>query len=603
MEDNHKHNHDLPLYFYSASSLAAKIRRREITSVQLTELYIQRIKRLDDSSTTNSVIVRCFEAALEKAKWLDDNLASVIASMEINKTLCTATATTEDYETKLLQKLGSNLYGVPITVKENNDVKGLRTTVGNPLRNNNEFIAKQNSIPVERLVNDGGWMVLLGKTNLPIGCNDVQTYNPIWGTTRNPFDLSRTPGGSSGGSAAAIASGFAALELGGDIGGSIRVPAALCGIFGHKSTHGLIPTQYGPYRLPDIVVKGPLARSAFDLELALYILVNNGYHPSTPESRAWKLSLPQWRGDNNNNNDTLASSSSSSFELSKFRVAVWDDDPCCPVDSDVKYAIHQLVKVLRSYDCIPVKDNPIDSSKYGWYDKEGSKKAFNVYKSLLAVEENLHLTDEEIEQAKQQVTQKEEPSMNGSENIYEEQKEEQRRKLQEQVRWITQSKASWNRTDLERQKMRSVWETFFQKYDVLVCPITAVGGAWPINESGSGKHEWEIENDTSRVRTSIADKNIVQHFWQINDRILTGADGHQVPYHDQVFWSGVTNICGNPSTVFPAGFNQSSSTNSERVLPVGLQIVGSEWNDLTTIAFAKALEKEAGYKFHPPQGY
>lgn len=93
-------------------------------------------------------------------------------------------------------------------------------------------------------------MVLLGKTNLPIGCNDVQTYNPIWGTTRNPFDLSRTPGGSSGGSAAAIASGFAALELGGDIGGSIRVPAALCGIFGHKSTHGLIPTRYGPYRLP-----------------------------------------------------------------------------------------------------------------------------------------------------------------------------------------------------------------------------------------------------------------------------------------------------------------------------------------------------------------
>ena len=132
----------------------------------------------------------------------------------------------------------------------------------------------------------------------------------------------------------------------------------------------------------------------------------------------------------------------------------------------------------------------------------------------------------------------------------------------------------WQETDKMRQSMRVAWENFFIKFDVLLCPIcTSV--AWPHDEA------------------SVTD----QPFWKIGDRVIPGADGFSTPYHQQVFWSGLTNVCGNPSTVFPAGRATSVEGNK---MPVGLQIVGSEWNDLTTIRFAQALEEEGGFTMVRP---
>ena len=249
----------LPLHYESATTLADKIRRREVTSLELVELFIQRIIRYDNSNdndesksrntnkdrsktSINAVVVRCFDQARTRAKELDRVLLDTIESIQIKiqaqkkkKHDFYYDGAKKSIPSLVLLLLKDNLgplHGVPITVKENNDVCGLQTTIGNPISINN--IATTNSPAVQQLLNAGA--IIIGKTNLPLNCNDVQTYNPIYGTTSNPYNIECTPGGSSGGSAASLCIGFTALELGGDIGGSIRLPAALCGIYGHKPT-------------------------------------------------------------------------------------------------------------------------------------------------------------------------------------------------------------------------------------------------------------------------------------------------------------------------------------------------------------------------------
>lgn len=522
-----------PLYFESATSLALKIRRKEVTSRQLTEMFIRRIEDMD--GRINAVVVRCFEQARQRAAELDRQLAS--------------------------GEVSGPLHGVPITVKENNDVEGLPTTIGDPTKKGAPA-ASTYSPAVQRLVDAGA--VIMGKTNLPIGCNDVQSYNAVYGTTSNPFDLSRTPGGSSGGSAAAICAGFSALELGGDIGGSIRVPAACCGIFGHKSTLGAIPFSSGPSSSLDIVVKGPLARTAEDLVVAMQTLV----HVAGPAKRAWTLTLPPCEKS----------------ELKQFRVAIWADDACCPVDSDMRVAVQRVVSTLRKAGCSAVVEaaHPLQE-KWGW--EGGPARAFEVYKCLLATEENKGVGAEEATAMRSRHRADEGEVGGGSTSS-------RAQRLRQQTEWITQSTQSWHAANAERQKMRLAYERFFSEFDVLVCPICA-SVAWPKDERGAGSHEWTKP-------PVAAEGEYVQHFWQINDRIIPGADGHQTPYHDQVFWSGVTNICGNPATTFPAGRAASKEGNN---MPVGLQVVGAEWGDLTTLAFVSALEREAGYVFVPPEGY
>ena len=364
-----------------------------------------------------------------------------------------------------------------------------------------------------------------------------------------------------------------------------------------------------------------MSRSPYDLELALKVLVHIPDH--SPMKRLQVQSdcrLPPC----------------TKTKLNQFRIAIWDDDQtCCPVDSNIKSAIKLLVDKLKDIaECHHVyQDRPL-TSKYGW--KGGSKYAFEIYQQLLATEENLGIDPELIETARDILRKRKKNKKDEENNDHLTPEKSTQQKLRDRViqqtEWIVQSTQSWNVANNERQKMRTTYEKFFQEYDVLICPITA-SVAWPKDESSSGCHEWSTDRKTqlelivgsSRMDEDDDDdddcndddddndnnnnnfKKNVQHFWKIGQRIIPGANGHQTPYHDQVFWSGVTNICGNPSTVFPAGqakvTTQEGTNHHHHMMPIGLQVVGSEWNDFTTIAFTKALEKELGYKFIPPNGY
>lgn len=219
------------------------------------------------------------------------------------------------------------LHGLPVTVKEAFDVEGLATTWGRKELSSN--IAHHNAEAVQRLIDSGA--IVLGKSNVPNNLADCQTYNELYGVTNNPWNLERTPGGSSGGSGAALAAGFVPLELGSDLAGSIRTPSHFCGVFGHKSSFGVVPSSghspAGPGAASDISVMGPMARSAEDLKLAMSVLAG----PSAMDAAAWTVRLPEARH----------------LRLKDFRVAIWLDQNDHEVDNEIANALLKLAVELR----------------------------------------------------------------------------------------------------------------------------------------------------------------------------------------------------------------------------------------------------------------
>jgi amidase len=182
------------------------------------------------------------------------------------------------------------LLGVPMTVKESFNVAGLPTSWG--FAEHRENVPTEDAVAVKRLKAAGA--VILGKTNIPVGLADLQANNPNYGRTRNPVNLDRVSGGSSGGAAAALAAGMVPIELGSDIGGSIRVPAAFCGVWGHKTTYGALSGSGHNFPGTDgagvaMGVIGPMARDADDLALELDILAD------IPLPRAPDRQLGDWR--------------------------------------------------------------------------------------------------------------------------------------------------------------------------------------------------------------------------------------------------------------------------------------------------------------------
>src|SRR5450755_1644645 len=208
------------------------------------------------------------------------------------------------------------MLGVPITFKEAFNIAGLPTTWGFPQFRH--FVPNDDAVIVSRMKNAGA--IIVGKTNVPLGLGDFQSYNDIYGTTNNPWDTGRSPGGSSGGSAVALAAGFGPLSFGSDIGGSLRVPAHFCGVYAHKPTMGLVPLRgYNPPPFPslpghgDLGVAGPLARTAVDLGRALDVIAG----PDEDRTGVgYRLALPPPRHDN----------------LHSFRVLVIDTHPLMPTD-------------------------------------------------------------------------------------------------------------------------------------------------------------------------------------------------------------------------------------------------------------------------------
>lgn len=270
---------DADVAFATAEELAARIRARRLSSLELVELYLARIERLNPQ--INAICTLAADAARARARQADS-----------------ATARGESW---------GLLHGVPVVIKDTFEAAGLRTTAGFPPLAG--YVPQRDAVTVARLREAGA--VILGKTNVPTLAMDWQTHNPIFGVTNNPWDPARTPGGSTGGGAAAVAAAMAPLELGSDIGGSIRVPAHFCGICGLKPTegrisgHGHIPEVPGfPPAIRHMGCFGPLARSVADLELAFGVLAGDGTDwegapvPVAPAPRRTLASLRvEWSDD------------------------------------------------------------------------------------------------------------------------------------------------------------------------------------------------------------------------------------------------------------------------------------------------------------------
>jgi amidase len=273
-----------PLCFQSALQIAASIRRREIGAVECLDYFRERVERCNPS--LNAIVVLDWERAYERARQADDALARALPC--------------------------GPLHGVPMTIKESFDVAGLPTTWGDPAI---AAVAQRDDLVVERLKAAGA--VLFGKTNVPFQLLDFQSYNDIYGVTNNPWDRARSPGGSSGGAAAALAAGLTALEVGSDIGGSIRNPAHYSGVFGHKPTFNIVGSDRlvpPPLVAPgDLAVAGPLARSAEDLDLGLRVLMGPGRLDT-----AVRVELP-----------------GPPRRLQDYRVAIWAADTEAPVEGQI----------------------------------------------------------------------------------------------------------------------------------------------------------------------------------------------------------------------------------------------------------------------------
>jgi amidase len=318
------------LPFATALQAAEAIRRRRISSRELTQLALERIDRYNPA--LNAIVNVLREEALAAARGADEALAHGRAR--------------------------GAFHGVPITLKESFEIRGVPATVG--LEELRTHVPAEDSDAVARLRAAGA--IILGNTNVPVRLADWQSANPIYGRSNNPWDLSRTPGGSSGGSAAALASGLGYLSMGSDIGGSIRVPAHFCGIYGHKPTIGVVSRAghippmpaLRPQPANDLAVVGPMARSAPDLAAAMQVVGG----PGAEDAVAYRWTMPPARRN----------------RLGSYRFGYVLDDPFCPVVPAVKD------RLARAIDALGKAGARLNE---GWPPEVEAETQFRTYSYLL----------------------------------------------------------------------------------------------------------------------------------------------------------------------------------------------------------------------------
>ena len=283
----------------------------------------------------------------------------------------------------------------------------------------------------------------MGKTNVPPYAGDWQADNPIFGRSNNPWNLERTPGGSTGGGAAALAAGLSALEFGSDIGGSIRVPAAFCGVYGHRPSDSTLPRSGhfpgAPLPNPTTVlsVLGPLARDAGDLELALDVIAG----PDVGEDVAWQLHLPPARHE----------------RLQDYRVAVMPSLPWLPVDGEILAAQANLVEKLRRLG-VQVKE--------AFPEELGDlREYYKLYRRLLFVMTTIEMSWE----ARQEFAANERQS--GDEFL---------QANADGLQASAQEYIIWN---ARRERYRAIWRRFFREWNILLLPVDIVPAFPHMNQS------------------------------------------------------------------------------------------------------------------------
>lgn len=379
--------------YESATDQLKALRCGDVGSTELVERAIERIQQVD--GTLNAVVVRDIDRAREAARAADQ-----------------------------ARQRGDDrpLLGLPMTVKEAFDVAGLTTTWGLPGRHPS---ATADAVAVERLRSAGA--IVLGKTNVATMLADWQTANPVYGVTNNPWDTTRTPGGSSGGSAAAVASGITALELGSDLAGSLRIPAAFCGVFAHRPSQGIVPMRgFAPPTSPrtrhvqavDQATVGPMARSAADLRLALDVLAG----PDVPTSTALRLSLPAARHT----------------DLRDYRVLVLEEHPLIPTAGAIRKALRDLAERLADAGCGVGRATS---------EAPDLKDLSETFTSLLMAFMGVDASDEEYAAAVQ-------AARDGN-------------WMQQRM---TMTHRDWVHLDRHRLALAAQWSRTFEHWDAVLCP-------------------------------------------------------------------------------------------------------------------------------------
>ncbi len=409
------------LNYGTIKELVAALAAGKISALELTDHVIARIEAVDQK--LNAVIVRDFERGREAAKAADAALAR-----------------------------GDRrpLLGIPMVVKESFDVAGLPTTWGLPLFKG--FVPMEDALMVARVKKAGA--VVLGKTNVPLFLGDWQSYNDIYGTTNNPWNLGRSPGGSSGGSSAALAAGVGPLSLGSDIGGSLRIPAHFCGVYAHKPTLNLIPARgHGipgmVMRQSDLAVVGPMARTTADLELALDVTAGPD---ETRDGTGYRLELPASRHE----------------KLKDFRVLVIDEHPLLPTETAIRTALDGLTQELVKAGAKVARSSPL---------LPDLAKSARIYMRLLmsALSERWPPDIYALAQADAAKIKDDDTSLNA-----------------ERFRGMVMSHRDWAAADVERIKLRQQWAQLFREWDVVLAPASPTT-AFPHDQKPMAERQIDID--------------------------------------------------------------------------------------------------------------
>jgi amidase len=373
---------------------AAAIRESRISSRELLDEYLSRVERINPE--INAVVTLDADSARIAAARADEATATRVGGAG---------------------DLGP-LHGLPVTIKDAIETAGIRSTGG--ARELVDHVPARDAPAVRRLKESGA--IVFGKTNLPRWSGDMQTFNDLFGTTNNPWDTSRTPGGSSGGAAAAVSAGLTSFELGTDIGGSVRIPSHFCGVFGHKPSFGIIPQRGYLDRVAggridaDINVFGPIARSAGDLAALVDVLAG----ASGEDAKAWNLELPQARH----------------ADIREYRIGTWLDDPAGEVATEVGEVLSTAVEALAKAGA-----NVSDS-----HPRLRLADAAALFTSLITPAISVS-TSKEIGDA------------------------------------ISGTHRTWLDNHQARTEMRAVWQDWFRDFDVLLCPVMPMA-AFPHDQSG-----------------------------------------------------------------------------------------------------------------------
>ena len=387
--------------FAPASVMLRALTERQISAVELLDMHLTRIER--HNPVLNAIVTPDFDNARKVAESADAARADGQAG---------------------------RLLGLPLTIKDCIDVAGLRGTAG--VREFAERRPDADAVLTTRVRAAGG--IIVGKTNIPPNAGDWQADNPIFGRTNNPWDLDRTPGGSTGGGAAALAAGLIPLEFGSDIGGSIRVPAAFCGLYGHKPSEtalarsGHFPGSPMPNSAFLMGVQGPLARGATDLELAFDVVAG----PDVGEDSAWRLDMPPARHD----------------RLSDYRVAVMPSIEWLPVDSEIAGALNTLGEDLSRIGCEVKEIQPPALGDLRLHTE--------LYYQLLNVMVTVGMPETERKR-------KANEARAGNDEFDE-----------ATARGLEASASEFMIMCAQREEFRQAYRDFFRDWDVLLAPITIV---------------------------------------------------------------------------------------------------------------------------------